>query len=122
MKTGDETVDSMFDEIKTVSVRTVEDKRFVTDEAMLAEMEMQQASEALVKAERKFERIDRTAKAQRGVPNNLCAWFDALEERYQAEKCLWQLFTAGDRSPHTGRMYLQFREALLAGKSLRADA
>jgi hypothetical protein len=122
MKTRDETVDLMFDETKTVIVRTVEDKRFVTDEAMLAEMEMQQASEALVKAERKFERIDRTAKAQRGVPDNLCEWFDALEERYQAEKRLWQLFTAGDRSPHTGRMYLQFRESLLAGKSLRADA
>ena len=116
----DETIETMFDEVQTVSVRTVEGKRFVTDEAMLAEME--EASEALVKAERKFERIDRTAKAQRGVPDNLCEWFDALEERYQAEKRLWQLFTAGDRSPRTGRMYLQFREALLAGKSLRADA
>jgi hypothetical protein len=30
-KTGDETVDSMFDEIETVSVRTVKDRRYRTD-------------------------------------------------------------------------------------------
>ena len=125
MTKDDKLGEPMLDEVKTVSGlsgRTVVGKRFVADEAMLAEMKMQEAPEALVKAERNFERIDRTAKAQRGVPDNLCDWFDALEERYQAEKRLWQLFTAGDRSPRTGRMYLHFRETLLSGRSTRADA
>ena len=38
------------------------------------------------------------------------------------EKRVWQLFIGGDRSPRSGRMYLQFRETLLTGKSSRADA
>jgi len=54
--------------------------------------------------------------------SNLCQWFDALEERYRTEKHVWGLFTAGDRSPRSGRMYLQFRETLLSGRSTRADA
>lgn len=120
--TDDETIETMFDEVKTVSVRTVEGKRFVADEAMLAEMEMQEASEALVKAERKWEKIDRRAKAQVGVPDNLCEWFDALEARYQADKRLWLLFVGEDRSPKSNKMYCEYRRALLSGKSLRADA
>jgi hypothetical protein len=120
--TDDETIETMFDEVKTVSVRTVEGKRFVADGAMLAEMELQEASEALEKAERKFERIDRTAKAQHVVPDNLSEWFDALEERYQAEKRVWQLFTAGERSRRMGMLYLRFRESLFTGLPLRADA
>jgi hypothetical protein len=60
-------------------------------------------------------KIETRAIADERIPENLCAWFDALEEQYQAEKRLWQLFTAGDRSPRTGRMYVQFTKALLAG-------
>jgi hypothetical protein len=76
-KAGDETVDPMFDEIKTVSVRTVNGKRFVADEETIREMEFAEACDALVAAERKWEKIDRIAKAQVGVPDNLCEWFDA---------------------------------------------
>jgi hypothetical protein len=114
----------IFDELVETKISgdgKVTAKRYITDEETLAEMEMQEASDAFVAAERKFENIDRRAKAQVGIPDNLCEWFDVLEERYQAEKRLWGLFTAGDRSPCTGRMFLQFRE-MLAGKSTRADA
>ena len=45
-----------------------------------------------------------------------------VEERYQTEKRVWRLFTAGDRSLRSGMMYLQFRAALISGKVLRADA
>ena len=113
----------MFDEV--VETRIADGKaqvRTLFDEGDLAAMEFAEACEALVAAERSFEKIDRSAKAQLGIPDNLCAWFDSLEERYEAEKRLWNLFTAGDRSPRTGRMYLQFREALLAGGKLHADA
>ena len=113
----------MFDQITETRIADGKAQvRTLFDEGDLAAMEFAEACEALVAAERKFERIDRRAKVQLGIPDNLCAWFDQLEERYEAEKRLWRLFTAGDRSPRTGRMYLQFREALLAGGKLRADA
>ena len=75
----------MFDEV--VETRIADGKaqvRTLFDEGDLAAMEFAEACEALVAAERKFEK--------------------------------------SDRSPRTGRMYLQFREALLAGGKLRADA
>ena len=113
----------MFDQITETRIADGKAQvRTLFDEGDLAAMEFAEACEALVAAERSFEKIDRSAKAQLGIPDNLCAWFDSLEERYEAEKRLWNLFTAGDRSPRTGRMYLQFREALLAGGKVRADA
>ena len=121
-KAGDETVDPVFDEIKTVSVRTVNGKRFVADEETIREMEFAEACHALVAAERKWEKIDRIAKAQVGVPDNLCEWFDALEARYQADKRLWLLFVGNDRSPKSNKMYCKYRKMLLSGGKLRADA
>ena len=85
-------------------------------------MEFAEACDALVAAERKWENIDRIVKAQVGVPDNLCEWFDASEDRYQADKRLWLLFVGKDRSPKSNKMYCEYRRALLSGKSLRADA
>ena len=61
---GDETVDPMFDEIKTVSVRTVNGKRFVADEETIREMEFAEACDALVVAETRFGKIDRITNVQ----------------------------------------------------------
>jgi hypothetical protein len=44
-----------------------------------------------------FEKLDRIAKAQ--IPNNFCAWFDALEAQYQADKRLWLRFVGKDCRP-----------------------
>jgi len=115
----------MFDDLVETKIsgdEKVKVKRYITDEETLAQMEMQEACEVFVVAEKKFEKIDRKAKAQEGIPDNLCEWFDSLEERYQTEKRMWQLFTAGDGSPRSGRMYLDFRKALLSGDRTRADA
>jgi len=120
--TDDETIETMFDEVKTVSVRTVEGKRFVADEAMLAEAEFAEACDEYVRAARKFEKLDRIAKAQKGIPDNLCAWFDSLEEQYQADKRLWLLFVGADRSRCSNLMYCGYRKMLLSGEKLRADA
>ena len=54
--------------------------------------------------------------------DDVCRWFDLLEERYLCEKRLWQMFIGGDRSLRTGHMYLAFREMLCTGKPLRVDA
>jgi hypothetical protein len=57
----------MFDELVETKIPgdgKVTVKRYITDEETFAEMDMQGASDAFVAAERKFEKIDRRAKAQ----------------------------------------------------------
>lgn len=114
--------DSMLEETKTVSVQTVNGKRYISDEETLREMEFAEACDEYVRAARKFEKLDRIAKAQKGIPDNLCEGFDALEEQYQADKRLWLLFVGKDRSPKSNKMYCKYREMLLSGRKLRADA
>jgi hypothetical protein len=121
MKTGDETVDSMFDEVVETTIKadgTAQVKRLVSDE----ETEFAEACDALVAAEKMWAKIDKRAKAQEGIPDNVGEWFDALEARYQADKRLWLLFIGKDRSVRSNRMYVEFSRALLSGKSTRADA
>ena len=112
----------MFDDLVETKIsgdQKVKVKGYVTDEETLAQTEMQEACEAFVEAENKFNKI---AARKMDANFDVCAWWDALEERYQCEKRVWTLFIQGDRSRRTGQMYLQFREALFAGKKLRADA
>ncbi len=115
----------MFDELVETKISgdgKVTAKRYITDEETLAEMEIQEASEALVVAERKWEKIDARAKAEKGIAENLCEWFDALEARYQADKKLWLLFVGKDRSPKSNKMYCEYRKMLLSGGKLRGNA
>ena len=114
----------MFDEL--VEMRMSGDgkvtvKRRITDEETLAEAEFAEACDEYVRAARKFEKLDRIAKAQNGIPDNLCAWFDALEEQYQADKRLWLLFVGADRSRRSNLMYCEYRKMLLSGGKPRAD-
>jgi hypothetical protein len=88
----------------------------------LAEAESAEACDEYVRAPRKFEKLDRRAKAQKGIPDNLCAWFDALEEQYQADKRLWLLFVGADCSRRSNLMYCEYRKMLLSGEKLRTDA
>ena len=108
----------IFDEIKTA--RMINGKPFISDEQTIAEMDFKEACEAFVAAEKAFCKADATVRVN--VSADVCAWWDLLEARYEAEKRVWQLFIGGDRSPRTGTMYLHFREALLSDKSTRADA
>jgi hypothetical protein len=89
---------------------------------MLAEREFAEACDEYVRAARKFEKLDRIAKAQKGFPINLCAWFDALEEQYQADKRLWLLLVGAERSRRSNLMYCEYRTMLLSEGKLRADA
>jgi hypothetical protein len=57
----DEIIETMFDEVKTVSVRTVNGKRSVGGEETIREMEFAEVCNAFVAAERKLEKIDRRA-------------------------------------------------------------
>ena len=58
--------DSMFEETKTVSVQSVNGKPFVSDEETLAEMEFAEACDEYIRAAKKFDKLDRIAKAQKG--------------------------------------------------------
>ncbi len=82
--------------------------------------EFSEACDALVVAEKKFNKLDATVRTDSSA--DVCRWFDALEERYQTEKRVWEMFTAGERSRRMGMLYLRFRESLFAGLPLRTDA
>lgn len=90
------------------------------DESAAAEMDFADACRDFVAAEKAFCKLNAVVRTDSA--KDVCLWFDLLEERYLTEKRMWKLFIGGDRSRRTGRLYLEFREALLAGKSLRADA
>jgi hypothetical protein len=125
MKTADEfgaTIAKSFGDVTENVPGGKVKKRLISDEETLAEMEFAEACNEYVRAARKFEKLDRIAKAQKGIPDNLCAWFDALEEQYQADKRLWLLFVGKDRSPKSNNMYCEYREMLLSGRKLRTDA
>jgi hypothetical protein len=119
--TDDELIASMFDEVKTVTVKTVNGKPYVGDEQTLADMEFASACDAMVEAEKRFQRVAERARKQEGVPDNMVEWFDALESRYLTDKRLWELFTGSDRSVCSNKMYNEFRLTLLRGESTRAN-
>lgn len=120
--TDDESFNSMSDYAGAVTVKTVNGKPFVSDEQTLLEIDFAAACKAMVEAENKFQAVNREARAQKGVPENLVEWFDALEDRYVADKKLWELFTGADRSPRSNKMYNEFRLILLQGKTTRPNA
>ena len=120
--TDDELIASMFDGVNATTMKMVNGKPYVSDEQTLAEMDFAAACEAMVEAEKRFQRLDRQAHAQEGVPKNMVEWFDALESRYLTDKKLWELFTAGDRSVSSNKMYNEFRLGLLRGGTTKANA
>ena len=118
----------IFNENRTVTVRTVNGRRFISDKETLREMEFQEACEELVEAEREFSEWDAKATNRWAHPDadpaHLCHWFDALERRYQADKRLWLLFVGADRSVRSNCLYNSFRRHLLRsdGTKFRANA
>ena len=114
----------LFDELISTTIKsdgTAEVKPFVTEE-VAAEMEFAQACEEYVRALKRFEEVARIAKAQQGIPDNLCEWFDSLEAQYIADKRLWLLFVGKDRSRQSNLMYCQFRLDLMSRKTSKPNA
>ena len=118
----------MFDEqieTKIASDGTVTVK-LVSDEETIREMELQEACEELVEAEREFAEWDAKAGKRWAHPDSdpasLCQWFDSLERRHRADKRLWELFVGADRSVRSNCLYNSFRRMLLSGGKLRANA
>ena len=110
----------MFDEIRAYRMQKADGKTSVI-ERTLEEMEFSAACDALVKSRRRSS-TSWTPRFGRTRRRTCARWFDALEERYLAEKRVWEFFTAGERSRRMGMLYLWFRESLFTGLPLRADA
>ena len=114
----------MFDEVIETTIKpdgTAEVKPLATGET-LAATEFNEACDEYVRAAKRFEKIDRIAKAQQGIPDNLCEWFDSMEAQYVADKRLWLLFVGADRSRRSNLLYCEYRKMLLSGGKLCADA
>jgi hypothetical protein len=109
----------MFDEIREWRIQKGGGKIPIVEQT-LAEMEFSEACDALVKAEKKFNKLDATVRTDSSA--DVCKWFDALGQRYEAEKRVWELFCAGERTRAMGKLYLKFRESLFSGQPLKADA
>ena len=91
----------------------------VSDEDTIRQMDFEAACRIFVRAEEDFNRCD----ARKNSPGfDVCRWFDLLDARYEAEKTVWKMFTAGDRSLVSGNLYLKFRDLLFQGGSLKHNA
>jgi len=107
----------MFDELVETKISgdgKVAVKRHASDE------EFQEACDQFVIAEKRFSKINLHVRLHDSADTS--EWWGAVERRYTCEKKVWEIFTAGERSPQMAKLYLKFRDALLAGKSLRAHA
>jgi hypothetical protein len=95
----------MFDDITTVSMRTVNGKRDVSDEQTLVELEFTEACEELVEAEREFAEWDSKVSPRWAHPDsdpgNLRKWFDASEQRRRPWPMLESRSQAGQRRKMT---------------------
>jgi len=49
-------------------------------------------------------------------------WWDALELVYRAERTVWRLFVGSQPTMADNKLYAKFRELLLKGSNLKANA
>lgn len=113
----------MFDEIVRTKVEdgkvTVEERERFKD-TLQAEA-MQEACGMFVTAERKFQKLNRNPDCVTDPRLNL-EWWDALELVYRAERTVWRLFVGSQPTMADNKLYAKFRELLLKGSNLRANA
>jgi len=50
------------------------------------------------------------------------AWWEALEKVYELEKIVWRLFVGEQPTMADNKLYAKFRELLLRGSNLNANA
>lgn len=119
MKTEDELDEEIVTTIK--SNGTVEQKRHITDEETIAEMDFEEAQAAFLVAEKKFRHLSEHPNVVTDPKIN-CRWWCALEELYQRDKKLWLLFVGQDRSVRSNMMYNDYKERLVKGRYTKANA
>jgi|SRR5208282_490388 len=113
----------MFDEEVTTLIKsdgTAEQKRWLVEDALQSEP-MQEACGMFLTAERKFQKLNRNPDFVTD-PRLSVEWWDSLEHVYRCERTVWRMFVGPQPSMADKRLYARFRELLLKGSSLRADA
>ena len=113
----------MFDEETATLIETygtVEQRRWLVQDALQAKA-MDEACQTFLTAERKFRTLNRNPDSVTN-PRLNGEWWDALEDVYQAERRVRQLFIGPQVDVHSNRLYARFRGLLLKGNSLKADA
>jgi len=113
----------MFDEGVSTLIKTdgtAEQKRWLLEDVLQSEP-MQEACGRFLTAERDFQKLNRIPDCVTDPRLNL-GWWDALELVYRAERTVWRLFVGPQPTMADNKLYAKFRELLLKGSSLKADA
>ena len=113
----------MFDEQVATLIRadgTAEQKRWLAEDALQSEA-MDDACRAFVSAERKFQKLNANPGCVTDPRLNL-EWWDSLELLYRTDKTVWRLFVGPQPDLRSNMLYAKFRELLLKGSSLKANA
>ena len=97
-----------------------EQKRRLTEDSLHAEA-MEEACGMFLTAERKFQKLSAHPDVVTD-PNLNVEWWDALELVYRAEKTVWRLFVGPQPTMADNKLYAKFRELLLKGSNLEANA
>jgi hypothetical protein len=121
----DAKVAKLFDGV-VIEVKTVNGK--ISDQATIEQMEGEEAARRLeeacglfLTAERRFQKLcDHPDKAS--DPKVNVAWWEALESVYEREKVVWRLFVGPQPTMADNKLYAKFRELLLKGSKLKANA
>jgi len=118
--TDDELIGSMFDEVVSTTIKpdgTVEEVSSADHQAEA----MREACGMFLTAERRFQKLNRHPDRVTDPRINV-EWWDALEDVYEKEKALWRLFVGPQPDLASNRLYARFREMLLKGSRLKANA
>jgi hypothetical protein len=104
-KTGDETVDSMFDEVVETKIAADGGVEVNLVSPNAEETEFMEAAMAYAEAERRRVRLSK-------MEASVAEW-NAMDGVHRAEKKLYALFTEGDRSVRMNMMYNEYVRMLL---------
>ena len=131
MKTEDELdaeIAKLFDEVTITKVEMVNGKPQVTDEHTIAQMEreegarrMEEACGMFLTAERRFQKLNSHPDKVTDPKVNM-AWWESLEQVYERERVVWRLFVGPQPTMGDNKLYAKFRELLLKGSNLKANA
>ena len=113
----------MFDEEIATLIKadgTAEQKRWLTEDTLQAEA-MEEACGMFLTAERKFRKLNANPDCVTDPCLNV-EWWDSLELVYRAEKTVWRLFVGPQPDMRSNMLYAKFRELLLKGSNLKANA
>lgn len=106
----------------------VNGKPRISDEATIAEMEREEQARRLeeacgmfLSAERRFQKLNTHPEKVTDPKVNL-AWWEALESVYEREKVVQRLFVGSQPTLEQNKLYAKFREMLVQGSSLKANA